>query len=328
MYSKYNKTTANKDVGGVTLTVGNDPTNTAHIREGFIREIQRRFKRLRGLIRRSVGYQNDALNLSSNADELDNTPPGKELGKAEFVRWLKQTLGEVILETTGIAAIQQGEHWTASYLNAATKQGWNQATGILFQKGVSTENIADENIINLPVIKTALRGSTGRYYKTFSELKDITDDVATELEQTLEEGFQEGWNPRKMADKMTDRVRSLENTRAVTMARTETIYSHSQASIANYKQQGVGVVNHVSRFVTPDEKLCPFCRSIRDTAFTIPEFQSVVVEWRGQTYRVGTPSHPSGRCAPSPVIGMDSNQLDSLESRLDNALGDYTILSR
>lgn len=328
MSSHHHHTTANKQVKDVTLTVGDDPTNTAHIQEGFIREIQRRFREFRGLIRQSVGYKNDALNLSSNADELEDTPPGKSLGAAAFIQWVKETFREVVLGSESISAVQAGEHWTASYLNAAAKQGWNQATGILFQKGVSVDNVPDDEILDIPVIKTALRGGTGRYYKAFADLKDISDETATEIGNIIEDGFQNGWNPKKMADEMTETVRNIEHTRAVTLARTETVNAHSQASIANYKRQGVNVVGHVSRFVTPDDALCPFCRRLRDVGFTISEFQSVVVEWRGQTYRVGIPSHPNGRCAPDPIVGGTPDDLESLEQRLQTALGDHTIINR
>jgi hypothetical protein len=327
-----NTHTANKQVKDVTLTVGDDPTNTAHIREGFIRELQRRFSRLRGLVRKTVGYENDAFDLSAN-DETDGEtqedfPTGKTLGAAAFMTWLKKTINSVIFNPLPIPKVKAGEHWTARFLDQAAIKGFNQGTGILMQKGVSIENTPNDQILSIPRVRMALQGTDGNYQRAYFNLAEITEDLESDVRDILVEGFNNGWNPRRMADELTREIRAIERERAVTLARTETIRAHTDAALANYERNGVDVVGHVSRFVTPDNALCSFCRRLRDTPFTMSEFRNVVVEWRNKPYRVGIPSHPNGRCAPDPVVDMGNSSLDSLEERLSRALGKHTILTQ
>jgi len=53
MSQAHNKTTANEQVGPVTLTRGSDPSNTHTLQKEFLKEILRRLRRVRGLIRKT-----------------------------------------------------------------------------------------------------------------------------------------------------------------------------------------------------------------------------------------------------------------------------------
>jgi len=276
-------------------------TSTA-VEEQFLEEMRRRWRRVRGLIRRTAGYENDAFGLRANAEEREAfdfpTNPGTA---AAFIRWLRGALRDEVLEPLSLDAVREGRHWTAAYIRAAVVRGVNQSTGLLFQQGASVENIPDEEIPTRPIFARTLQDL---YTRAYEDLRDITETDADGIRETLTRGLGEGWNPRKMADALTAEVRDLQHTRAETLARTETIEAHSSATLRNYERVGVDVVGHGEWQHTPGFS-CPFCRRLSGAELTIDEMRSGAVEWRGQVYRLKPPAHPNGTCVILPAVGAD-----------------------
>lgn len=298
---------AYKKIRGVEFTVGRDRQHIAEIQQAFIRELFQRFEKLRGAIRSKVGYDEDFFGLKQGA-----VPQTGELQKTFFRRWLFRVFDRVLGLNLSDREAQQGEHWTRQYIEGAAIQGFNQATGQLFQIGISINNPDNDRVQEL--VQNELRGPDGRYIAPIQELRDIKPDMAEDINSILNEGFDEGWNPKKMADRINEEVREVERSRAATIARTETSFSHSQQTVKRYQDAGVDGISHMGRMVTPDESLCPWCRAIRDTVFTLEEFSGTRVLWRGQEWFVGVPAHPSGRCAPVPKPGVEN--LPPIEERL------------
>jgi SPP1 gp7 family putative phage head morphogenesis protein len=146
------------------------------------------------------------------------------------------------------------------------------------------------------------------YERTYQNLRGITDDMADIIRTELTEGFAAGENPRKIADRLTDKVSNLQKTRAETLARTEVINAHSEATLDEYENAGVDVVGHGDWQATQDTRTCPFCRRISGERFTLDELRGdTAVEFRGQVYRLSPPSHPNGRCAILPAVGFDGD---------------------
>jgi SPP1 gp7 family putative phage head morphogenesis protein len=270
------------------------------VEEQFLKEVRRRFRRVRGLVRRTVGYENDAFGLRANADEREAFDFPTDRGKLEqFVRWLRQALRDEVLEPIDRDAVPEGEHWTAAYIRSAVVRGVNQSTGLLFQEGASVENIPNEEIVRRPIFAQTLRDL---YTRVYENLESVTEEAAPQVRETVTEGFAKGWNPKKMARELTSEIRTIQRTRAETLARTETIEAHSEATLRNYERAGVNTVSH-GEWSIGGANICPFCRRLNGAELTLEEMATGAVEWRGQVYRLKPPAHPNGKCVILPAIG-------------------------
>lgn len=302
------------------LSQRNDPSKTLELRQRFLQDIRGRFRRVSGVIRRTVGYENDAFGLAEN-EKIDGTEaydfPTDRQQIDEFIRDLKEWVQEGILEPANFSEVREGEHWTGEYIRNAYVIGSNVATGRLYQEGVSMENPPDAELLNRPVSVKTLRDL---YARTYENLKDITDDMADTIRQEVTQGFAEGENPRKIARRLTDEVKGIQRNRAETLARTEVINAHAEASFDTYERAGVDVVGHGEWQTAGDTDVCPFCRRLGGEVFRISEWRgNHTVVFRGQTYRLGFPAHPNGRCSPLPVIG-DVDDLAPLRERVPGQL--------
>ena len=183
------------------------------------------------------------------------------------------------------------------------------------QAGASIQADTPEDIVSRPVTVRELQRI---YARAFENLQDITDDMADTIREELSTAIAEGENPRKVARRLTDKISSIENSRAATLARTEVVQSHADASLNEYERAGAETVSHTSRLTALDEDVCPFCRALNEVPFTLQEFQNVTVRWGSQIMRVGVVSHPNCRCSPVPEIGL--SELDPIEERIPNAI--------
>jgi SPP1 gp7 family putative phage head morphogenesis protein len=301
--------------GHARLAELDDPTNTAQIREGFLREVRRRFRRLRGQIREAVGYEDDVLHLAddarlADADDVERFPT--DAGKTRaFIKWLRGKLTDDILEPATRGEVEDGEHWSATYIRAAYSRGWENAMERLQEAGVSTAGI-DRDIFDLGVPRRQLRRL---YTRAYDNLKNIAEGDLQPIRETLTQGLADGWNPRKMADKLTDEVRSLQRARAEVLARTEVINSYADATLDRYDRAGQSGVTVSGEFATADDaRVCPICESIEGAEFTTNEMRDETFEFDPSTdpdavpsdagtYPVKPPVHPQCRCAILPVIG-------------------------
>jgi SPP1 gp7 family putative phage head morphogenesis protein len=284
----------------LTANARNARATSTVVEEQFITELRRRFRTVRGLVRRTVGYENDALGLRATADERATFDFPTDRGKIEgFVRWLRQALLDEVLEPMDRSAVAEGNHWTAPYLRSAVIRGVNQSTGLLFQQGLNVENVPDSEIVTRPIFASTLREL---YTRTYENLQSVAEADADDVRETLTEGFAKGWHPRKAAQQLTKDIRDLQRTRAEAIARTETLRAHSDATLRNYERAGVNVVSHGEWQATQDTRTCGFCRRLSGAELTLEEMRSGTVQWRGQVYRLQPPSHVNGRCVILPSV--------------------------
>lgn len=320
---------ANERVGhtGAELTKGTDASNTHHLQMSLFRDISNRLREVRGAIRRTVA-ENDALQLQSNADDVDSydfpTEDGRERAfLADLRDWLR---GELLGDQTGSTTIQNGNHWLAEYVREAYQVGASAAEGRLLQAGVSLTPSDPKDLLRRPIAQQQL---AELYARSFENLQDITDQAAQTLREALTGAVAAGKNPRTVARELNDELQSVERSRLLTLARTEIIRSHAQGALSVYEDVNATVVSHASRLTAKDASVCAFCRALDDVPFTLSEFQNVTVQWGSQTRRIGVPAHPNCRCSPMPEIGLDNTSLDSLADRIPNTAGGrpITILS-
>jgi len=122
-------------------------TTTLHRRE-FAPALSKRFRRLKGLIRTTVSYENDALELS--AAELLAAEPREEFqfeedeeAVDEFELWLQAAIAQEILERVPLRRVERGQHYTASFVRSAYLRGIRGAERRLENADVE---IGDSNI--------------------------------------------------------------------------------------------------------------------------------------------------------------------------------------
>jgi len=297
------------------LSLRNDPTKTLEVRNNFAQDMRGRFRRVKGAIGRTIGYENDAFGLAQN--KIDSGGPydfPTDKGKIDaFIRDLKSWLQGEILETATQTELREGQHWTSEYIRNSYLIGRNVAIGRLKQKGASVENLPNQELIQT---RTSIKTLRDLYTRAYENLKDITDDTADVIREELTKGFAQGENPKKLAKRITDRTGEIQHTRAETLTQTETINAATDASFDEYRKAGVDTVGHGEWLTSMDESVCPFCRRLSGKRFKISEMDgSKLVIFRGQEYRLGFPAHPRGRCCPTPVVGF-SGELPTLGERV------------
>ncbi|WP_218927292.1 phage head morphogenesis protein [Halosimplex rubrum] len=274
-----------------------------------------RADRVRGLVRKTVGYKNDALGLTARdqaklAEPRETFPRQDRDGLLrEFEQWFREVLRDELLVAMSSQSVRGGDHWTAEYIRRAYLKAWQQATGRLQQQGVSTETRQPEAIVQLPVARSHLRKL---YMRTYENLDSVTDDMATTIRQELASGLEAGENPRQMASRLTDEIDSITNTRLRTLARTEVIHSHTEATLDRYERAGADTVRHGEWSDADDSRVCPICSTLDGDEYSISEFRTGTFTFEPSgdepdhlagEYRLSPPAHPNCRCTILPVIG-------------------------
>lgn len=271
-----------------------DPTRTKTLRRDYMADAYKRFRSLKGLIRKAV-VDLDVLGLGQQpsqtlAGKLPNKGAFKFTNDAEkvdaFGNWLDGRLREGILEPPE----DFPDRWQKQYVQRAYNSGVRQAQIKMRQAGMDVPQLdqtAFRNIFNQPIHKEKLQLL---YTRNFKALKKITNEVDGEISRVLTNGLSQGWNPRKMARELNDRVDSIGITRARTMARTETIYTHNEAALTRYEQMGVKEVTQKVEWLTAgDLRVCPICSSNAGEKYSLEEAHGIL------------PIHPNCRCTWVPA---------------------------
>jgi len=295
-----------------------DPTRNR--REEFLRAIRRRFRRVRGLVRRWLGYEEDVFGLRTDGgqpgpDDLDDDAPqvyrfqtrSENIGA--FLRWLGGVVEREVLEPVDQRARERGDHWTAPLLRASFAQGWKQARHRLRQAGVAVgPEPPDDELIQRIVPREALEEI---YTRTYRNLRTVTSQVARPTREILTQSLAEGVNPREAARRLTDEIESIQKDRAETLARTETVHAYTEATISRYRDAGVDTVQHGDWSDSSDSRVCPICErldgkeipmtTIDSATFTFEPGEDEPDSLAGE-YPLKPPAHPNGRCVLLPVI--------------------------
>lgn len=289
------------------------PSGTNSIQQRFLRDVEQRARIVRGFVRRTVGYENDALNLTQAArlaedrESFGRLPPGQLARR--FEDWFRDVLRDELLAVSAMTAVRAGEHWTSQYIREAYLQAWQQATGRLMQTGVSTSVMEPQAVIQLPVPKRQLRRL---YQRAYSNLEDITDDMGQTIREELTRGLARGENPRTMASRLNGEIENITNSRLQTLARTEVIHSHTEATLDRYERAGVDLVQHGEWASADDDRVCPICSFLDGNEYPIPEFRTGSFQFDPSEdepdhlageYPLSPPTHPNCRCTILPVVG-------------------------
>lgn len=111
----------------------------------------------------------------------------------------------------------------------------------------------------------------------------IAEGVADNVVDTLATGIALGWNPRTTADLVRHRF-SVPLSRAMRIARTETLRAYREANLRNYRNNR-DVVTGWIWVAALDTRTCASCWAMHGTSHDLDETLD---------------DHPNGRCTPAP----------------------------
>ena len=288
-----------------------DPTRTTTLRNQFAGQMGKRFRELRGLIRKAIIDQDvfglmPQTNASTPQRRAFDFPRSGDKVNA-FMEWLEEQ------QRRGILEIRPGQQigdaienaWSNQYIETAYQKGIYRARQELIQAGYPVPGIEETGGISQAFNQPFHLDRVGSLYtRTFRDLKGITDAMDTQISRVLSQGIAEGKHPRDLARLLTrvisgpDGDLGLTDTlgrwipaerRAKILARTEVIRAHHQATIQEYRNWEVEGVKIKAEWSTAgDGRVCPDCAMLEGTEYTIDRIENML------------PLHPQCRCIALP----------------------------
>jgi len=306
-----------------------DPTRTTTLRNQFAAEMGRKFKWLRGQIRKAI-VDRDCFGLKNrmNVFQLPNHREfnfKRDAAKlVAFEQWLNEQVQQGILETFRAPQLGAGveDVWTNRYIQTSYQKGIVRARNELRAAGI--KDLGGMEIPSLgtdAAIQTAFNqpfhlDRVGLLYtRTFNDLKGITNNMDAQISRVLAQGMADGKGPYQIAELLTKTISgpvgdlSLTDTlgrfipaerRAKILARTEIIRAHHAATIQEYRNWGLEGVKVKAEWTTAgDSRVCARCRALEGKIFTLKEIEGKI------------PLHPQCRCIALPVV--DDGEEEELE---------------
>jgi SPP1 gp7 family putative phage head morphogenesis protein len=260
-----------------------DPTRTASIRRRWEAELRRRFASLKARLYRLV-VDEDAFGLAAPAH------PFGPVGNARFAfqtspQQLRAFQDWLRTQVRGDLLGHSEEGLWKDFVEAGFKQGAARAfadvraparaaakeEGAAFYEGGKEEFLRSAFAAPVAVEKVQLLAS-----RTYTELRGVTETMATAMSRTLADGLVRGSSPREIAADLADDV-GIARGRALTIARTEISRAHADGQLVAMEALGVEQLGvDVEWLVTDDEKLCPICADLAGKVFTLEEARGML----------------------------------------------------
>ena len=236
-----------------------------------------------------------------------------------FRRWLAN---EVELQMFGTLEEQIKDAWWRGYIEEGYKQGAGRAfddTKRPYAKGYAQDESTSDfyrgtkeqflrSAFAQPVSVDKVKLLAGRVY---TDIKGVTDVVATKVQRSLTDGIIEGKSPREVGREMNDVLDAYKN-QATTVARTETIRAHAEGQLDAMEKLGVEDVGVAVEWSTSglgvtalgNPSPCPLCAPLQGIVMKVKEARGLI------------PRHPNCMCSLVPAnVGEDtSGQLRSAAS--------------
>ena len=284
--------TCNHDHAPQALTVNQakryDPTQTTTLRQQFEGALAKRFRRLKGLINKTV-VNDDGFGLRTNRGLFDFPRSADKIGA--FMAWLKEQERAGILEISRGVSLERAADraWTNVYIRTAYQRGMAQSAAELRRQGVSVapEWVTEAFTRPFHVDRVGIAAT-----RVFEELDGITNAMSQQISRVLADGLAQGRGPMDIARAMNDRVDKIGITRARMLARTEVVSAHYQASLNTYEEAGVMGIGIKAEIATAqDDAVCAECEAVaRDGPYEIDAARGLI------------PVHPNCRCAAIPIV--------------------------
>ena len=286
-----------------------DPTRTTDIRRRYQAELKRRLRRIRSLVWATVAT-NDALGLGAPSPiglqvraepalRFDFPTTTAKLGA--FMEWLATAEALELFEFgVGPGGMLEGvPAWQAEHVRQVYARAIAQAD-VAMRRAVARLPVGRGRrrpflpagqpifIIQEPLHAEALEAL---FTRNFRELKGITAAMDQRISRVLADAFVANDSPTVAARALVREV-GLAEARAATMAQTELVRVHAEATLNRLAQHRVPNVRAMGEFVTAgDERVCPDCLELElGPLFTIDEARGII------------PVHTGCRCRWDPIL--------------------------
>lgn len=290
-----------------------DPTKTLHLQRAFIRELNKRFRALRGAIRRMI-VDEDCFGLTKASREFKVTVmaarftfPRKADKVDAFMGWLRQQEQEGVLKTSTFRQVGEPIEgaWTDKFITDSYQRGIQRSRYEMTYAGMKVPPLLEAGgiaaVMALPVHVDRVGVIATR---AFNDLKGITDAMDNQISRVLSQGMIDGDNPMLLAKKLTRTISGpvgdlgLTDTlgrfipaerRAQMLARTEIVRAHHLGNVQEMRNWGVEGVKVKAEWATAgDSRVCSECAMMEGKVFTLDEIEGMI------------PAHPSCRCCAIP----------------------------
>ena len=283
-----------------------DPTRTLSLRRQFVAEMDRRFKAVVKEIVTAV-VDIDVFGLKERSHTISILTTNLEPRQFEFVssdqkinqfmQWLDEMVRKHILTVTSRADVRVGEApWTNLYIQSAYQRGIARARAELRKKGYDVPSTTGADFTGKNPVAVAFNQPFHAdrvaiaYTRSFNELKGITKSMDQQISRVLAQGLAEGSSPYDIAHSLVDRVAKIGVTRARTLARTEVVSAHHQATINEYEVWGASGVTVQAEWLTAGFGVCPICAPREGKIYSLEQVRGMI------------PVHPNCRCCAIPVV--------------------------
>ncbi len=312
-----------------------DPTRTATLRRLVEANLRKRFSALKRSVFELIVTE-DAFGLTVNPLKIFNqlvrdwksgdrpetlnqrfafaTQPQQLV---EFQKWLAEQLGEKL-------EVKQLENPEEQFMEQFIQQGYEKGAGRAFddtRKAVlqtDSERVSDfydgtkEEFLRAsfaqPVQKEKVRVLATR---AMTDLKGVSEAVATQLQRTLADGLVQGQGPRQIARTMAATIDKVGKRRAELIARTEIIRAHAEGQLDAMERLGVEEVGAQVEWSTAgDQRVCPLCKPLDGVVMKLKEARGII------------PRHPQCRCAWVPAnVGESQSGQKRSKAEVQAAIG-------
>lgn len=299
-----------------------DPSRTLDVRKAYQKELERRFKRIKGEVWKAIVVE-DALGLlPTNPLKADGrtvtnvswrfSPDPEKI--RQFNAWIRRVAEDVILREDDAweAFIRQGYERGAGRAFDDTNRArrWSPGEGD-FYRGSRQEFLRSS--FAQPVSVTRLQTLVGR---NLNELEGLTEEMVRQTTRTLADGLVRGISPREIGAELAQRV-DVGLSRATTIARTEIIRAHADGQLISLELMGVEEVGVMVEWSTSklgetalgNPSPCPLCEPMEGTVLRIEEAKGMI------------PRHPNCMCAFVPAnVGEGKEDQQRGKSTVEGAI--------
>jgi len=269
------------------------------VRKRFVAEMARRFRKLKAHVKEFIAEQ-DALGLGEKTNPFVTHASPREFqfrtdaGKiSAFQEWFAQQVkADIFSPTPGTPA---DKPWMTPYVTSAYKQG--QLNAYLASRS-ALDSTDPKHIdqsqaeflrqsFNQPETRSKIELLATR---SFEDLKGVTAQMGSNMNRILSQGMIDGSGPTEIAKEMADNIDNLTNTRALLIARTETIFAHAEGQLDAFERLGVTELGVKAEWSTAgDDRVCEECAAMEGKVFDAEDAHGLI------------PLHPNCRCAWIPA---------------------------
>jgi len=308
----------------VYIGLGYDPTRTTGLRQRFSGALSKRFRSLKGIIRKAIIRQDcfgltrlkGVVGLASKPWEQMAYPTHQQFAFTRtqdkvvgFMDWLKEQENTGILEVTSREQLGRSidSAWTNKYIRSAYQRGIERGRQEMKNGGHDVRTVRElPGGINYAFNQPFHMDKVGAIYtRTFTELVGVTQAMDQQISRVLTQGLVDGIGPLALAGKLNNRVDKIGIARARTIARTEVIRAHHVATIQEYRNAGVLGIKVLAEWATAgDNRVCPQCAwlSSSTTRYGFGIYDLDTIEGM-------IPVHPNCRCIALPLDITENKKL-------------------